>query len=649
MSAFRLAGIFGHGMVLQRGCAIRVFGFGEPGAVVTVSLDEDESSSQAGADGRWMVELPARAAGGPFVMTARFGGSEIVFSDVWIGDVWLCSGQSNMARALRTAHTAAEDIPKANYPKIRLCKVAGSPSAEPCADVAVNWSVCTPASVVGFSAVGYYFGREVHQATNVPIGLIDCSVGGSPIEAWMSLDALEACPAAARVLAWRRESERDEAVHPDDPARALAEWEAEAKALFDAPAPRMEAPSHENLEGPWRRITGPYFFGLAWYEREFLLPDAWAGREILLHLDPAQFSDCVFLNGREIGRTCQQGPADPGVSRRYVIPKGLLKPGKNTLGVRLMVRKDLPCARPDAGRQWLRCPALGERLFLDGGWRAGVEREFRPKPQSRHQPKDRSAYLFNGFIHPILSISLRGMIWYQGEANVAHCEEYAELFPALIRSWRALWGLGDVPFYYVQLPNLKEPPGAPRFGRWAGMREAQRGALRLPNTAMAVTIDVGEAEDIHPANKKAVGRRLALLALARTYREELRERNPSALPRHDSGPVLRKAVWEGNLVRLFFDHAEAGLFNGPAGLVSGFACSDDEGRPLPVSASLSGNTVVIACGRSEALGGLAYAWEDNPKACLCNAEGLPAAPFRLTRKMIDGESIPATGSLMAAY
>ncbi len=482
----RLPHVLGDHMVVQQGMEIPVWGWTEPGAEVTVRMGEAEVKTTADADGRWKVALPARKAGGPYTIVVR-GANTIELKDVLVGEVWVCSGQSNMQFALRAARDAEKEIAAANYPNIRLFTVPRRPALEPQDDCDGAWAPCTPQTAANFSAVAYFFGRALHEHLKVPVGLIHTSWGGTPSEAWTSPETV------AKVEAFRPIVERFERQIATY-AQRLKQWEA----------------TKEQRLARWK---------------------------------------AAVEKAKAAGR---RPPRRPG-----------------------------------------------------------------PPPDPRLHPH-RPSVLFNGMIAPLLPLRIRGAIWYQGESNASRAYQYRTIFPAMIEDWRRHWKEGDFPFLFVQLANFRARKDQPGESDWAELREAQTMALRLPKTGMAVIIDIGEANNIHPKNKQDVGKRLALAALAIAYGEDITY----------SGPIYKSMKIEGGKIRLFFDHVDGGLVAKGGGPLKGFAIAGEDRKWVWADARIEGDTVVVSSPKVPQPVAVRYAWADNPDCNLYNKAGLPASPFR---------------------
>lgn len=486
----KLADIFSNGMVLQQQMPVTVWGEAAPGEAVSVELAGSKANTKADAEGQWRVKLPALKAGGPHTMNVT-GQNQLSVTDVLVGEVWLCSGQSNMEWTIKGTllpEVSAKVIAEADYPQIRVLTVPRRPSLTPEKSLGGTWQVCNPQNAPGFSATGYFFGREIHKKLNVPVGLIVSAVGGTPSESWTPLVALEKDPAYPAIAAL---------------------WE---KRLADYPAAKKR------------------------YDEE-------------------------------------------------IIPK----------------------------------------------WQAAVEKakaEGKPLPRKPSPPygpehNHRPSVLFNAMIAPMIPYTLRGVTWYQGESNadtVERAMQYYSLFPTMIRDWRARWGQGELPFLFVQLANFKDVQTQPvEPTAWPFLREAQTKTLALPNTGMALAIDINdEPANIHPRNKEEVGRRLALAALAQVYGQKIAY----------SGPMYAGMAAEGGKIRLRFNHAEGLTARSAESKLTGFAIAGADGKFVWADAVVDGQTVVVSSPEVSTPTAVRYGWAMSPIGNLYNGAGLPASPFR---------------------
>lgn len=627
----RLAAIFGDGMVLQRDQPITLWGWADPGEPLRVALAGREARTVAAADGRFRLRLAPVPAGGPHVLTLR-GRSDLVLRDVWLGDVWLASGQSNMEWSVADAAQAEREIAAARWPQIRHVKVARRASLQPEADLApVAWQPALPATVAGFSAVGYFFARELHRATGVPIGIVNASWGGTHIETWTRPQAALADPELAALMRdMPRSNEAYRTVHQRRQWGIAQRWqgpgEPEQRPAATWADPALDDSAWRTLEVPrvWEQQGLEGFDGHVWYRRTVELPALQAAGAAELYLGAVDDCDETWVNGVRLGGNCEWDQP-----RHYRLPAGLLKPGRNVIAVRVTDHIGDGGFHGDPARPKL-VTAAGE-WSLAGAWRARVE-----APIERNAPmaNDLPTLAWNGMLQPLQGLGLRGVIWYQGESNVPRAARYAAAFQSLITDWRQAFGQPRLPFYFVQLASFLPLADNTLAGSpWAELRDAQRQALALPHTGMAVAIDIGDADDIHPRNKQEVGRRLALQALRDAYGRRLGAQ----------GPQLRQVQREAGALRVCFD-APAGLAVRGDGPIAGFAVADDTGPFQPAVASLEGRCVRLRSAAVAQPTVLRYAWLDNAmQANLIGRDGLPVAPLRTDRRPLltrDGRFTP---------
>ena len=612
------ASLFCDHAVLQQGQPIPVWGTADSGEKITVSL-AGETASTVAQDGKWSVRLPPLTAGGPHVLTIA-GRNRVEISDVLIGEVWVCGGQSNMERQLglregqKPIRNWQAEAEAANFPQIRHFGVAQHLAVEPQARVDGQWLVCTPQTAPEFTAIGFFFGRALHLARGTPIGLIHSSWGGTPAEAWTSREGLlhipEMADAIARLDQFRHdpgaarkayEQDLDRWFEVNDPgSKSGSSWSADALDIKTWPVMRLPA--------LWETAGLPDFDGVVWFRREVEVPAAWSGRELELHLGAIDDADTTWVNGRIVG-----GLNVWNTPRVYRLPADLLKPGRNIIAVRVLDTGGGGGLWGNGDSMRLSCvDNPSESIALDGEWRYRASANLHDAPPPPVDPAvspGSPAVLYNGMIAPLLPYAIRGVIWYQGEANAGQARLYRRLFPNLVADWRAAWGQGDFPFLYVQIAPFKEMPPE--------IREAQRLSLaKIPNSAMAVTIDVGDADDIHPADKRPVGERLALAARALAYGEKLEY----------SGPLFESFRIEGRRAVLTFSHLGGGLV-ARGGALQGFTLTGADKVFHPAQATIVGDQVVVSADEVPAPVAVRYAWANVPEGNLFNAAGLPASPF----------------------
>jgi len=635
----KLASIFTDNMVLQRDIAAPVWGLAAPGESVRVSFVGQTKETQAAADGTWQVKLaPLQASRQPAELTVA-GKNKIVLKNVLVGEVWICSGQSNMEMGIGQVNNAAAEIADANKPTIRLFMVPNATSMTPKRDVtgAAAWLVCSPATVAsngwkGFSAAGYFFGRELNKDLDVPVGLIEPDWGGTPAQAWTPLAALEAVPALAHyvddVKKLSAASAEDAAKQEKERARLAAEMEQRAVdpgnqgALDGWQNADVNPKSWEKVKVPNGWFTDKNVYGSVWFRRDVDVPAAWAGKDLTLNLGIVDDYDTTYFNGQKIGATGKETQDWWTVKRSYTVPGALVKTGPNTIAVRIFNDYMSGGFTSGADAISLAGPAGTDKpaINLAGTWVRKIEKAIKTFPVSGSQPKLQNcgACLYNAMIAPLVPFAIRGAIWYQGESNAGQAYEYRTLFPTMIQSWRNVWNQGEFPFYFVQLANFMPAVDQPAESAWAELREAQSMTLATTNTGMAVIIDIGDAKDIHPKNKQEVGRRLALNALAKTYGKTVEY----------AGPVVDSVKIENGAVRIAFSHAEGGLKARDDQPLKGFAICGADKKFVWADARIDGSAVVVSSPTVAAPVAVRYAWANNPACNLINADGLPASPFR---------------------
>jgi sialate O-acetylesterase len=615
--------LFCDNMVLQRDIEAPVWGWAQPGQEVTVSMCGKTATATAGADGKWMAKLGPFAAGGPFTLKVS-GPHEVTLKNVMAGDVFICSGQSNMQMAVASSNNADAEIAGATNSSIRLFSVPNVIAYEPQELVNGSWAVCSPQTIPWFTAAGYFFGRTLQEDLKIPIGLINSSWGGTIAEAWVSGDALKReMPDFRQAVAEVEQVAADARLGAVDMDKKLAEWYA-ANDPGSAAMPGWADPALDDSDWKTMRLPSAWedqgldFDGIVWFRGELWVPDDWAGKDLTLSLGPIDDKDTTFVNGVQVGRLDQYNQP-----RVYTIPGKLVKRGLNVIAIRVLdtggiggingLPLQMPCeltGHPEAGT-----------IELATAWRYKTSRamaEVTPVPvQAAGDNPNISTVLYNAMIAPLVPYGIKGAIWYQGESNAGRAEQYARLLPTLIRDWRARFGVGDFEFGIVHLANFMGQDGAPADDPWPNLRWAQYlTTKRVPNAVLALAIDIGDAADIHPKNKQEVGRRLALGFLATTYHK----------PIAYSGPEYRSMVVAGDKIRVSFDHANGGLV-AKGGKLTGFAVAGADGKYVWADAVIDGDTVVVSSPQVPAPVSVRYAWSNNPVCNLYNQADLPAIPF----------------------
>lgn len=615
----RLPRLVSEGMVVQRNKPIAIWGWASPRENVTVQFHDQQRKTTADKAGRWRVEFASEAAGGPYQLKLK-GRNEIILNDILVGEVWVCSGQSNMEWPLSAARDAEAEMKAANYPQIRQFLVQKAVSAKPEEDVkGGDWKSCSPATSGNFTAVGYFFARDLYEKLRVPIGLINTSWGGTHSETWTSREAFASSPEFKDMIARMPVLDLDQLAKEKQ-----AEQVAKLKAMnIELPAkdvdrwkdPAYESATWNEMELPslWEQRGLPEFDGVVWFRKTISLSAADAVDGAVLELGPIDDSDLTYVNGVRIGETLGKY----NEHRVYRLPPGVLKQGSNTIAVRV---EDTGGGGGLYGKpeQMYLLAASGAKHSLAGQWKFSIEQV---AGSAAVGPNSYPTLLYNAMLHPLLPARIAGVIWYQGESNAGRAYQYRTAFPLMINDWRVHWKQGDFPFYFVQLASFNAGHGTSEKGStWAELREAQTMTLTLPRTGMAVTTDIGEADDIHPRNKQDVGKRLAALALKNDYGQDIIA----------SGPAYKSMKVEGNKVRVSLTDVGSGLMaKDKYGYLRGFEVAGSDRKFYYAKASIEGNEVVVTCDKVENPVAVRFAWADNPEdANLFNKEGFPAVPFR---------------------
>lgn len=617
----RVPRLISDGMVLQRDKPLTIWGWAKAGEKITVRFNRKSYKAVADAGGNWRVALPAMRAGGPFSMDI-VGSNQLTIKDIMLGDVWFCSGQSNMVHQLNIHDvTYAREIAQANDPQIRQFWVPTLTNLQgPQRDLPDGqWKAAVGEDVRPFSAVAYFFAKKLHQQYNVPIGIINASVGGTPIEAWMSEAGFSDLPNLKATI----DKNKDTAyVNSQNRRPAAANRPAPPVDLGTAGTTKWFEPAY--VPKGWRPINMPGYWedqglkdlnGVVWYRREVDVPASMTGKAAKVFLGRIVDADELYINGRQVGRTTYMYP-----QRRYNVPADLLKAGKNTFVIRVTNTAGKGGFVPDKPYSLF---AGTDTVDLKGTWQYKVGTAYRPMSGggfggglvAQNQP----TALYNAMVAPEIQYAIKGFCWYQGESNAGRPQEYQALQTALINDWRQRWNQGPLPFLYVQLPGFMDYNYQPSESGWAVLREAQLNALAVPNTAMAVAIDLGEWNDIHPDNKKDVGERLALAAQKLAYNETLVY----------SGPTYQSATVNGNNIVVNFTNVGGGLTTNDGEPLGDFAIAGSDKKFVWANARIDGNTVVVSSDEVPSPQYVRYAWADNPvHPNLYNKEGLPAPPFR---------------------
>jgi sialate O-acetylesterase len=630
----RLPALVSEGMVLQRDSRINIWGWASPGEKVCIKFNHNTWSTVTDSKGNWIIALPPMKAGGPFIMEVK-GENSITVENIMIGDVWFCSGQSNMVLPMeRVKERYPDEIKNANYPEIRNFFI---PTASDVTKVHDDlppgkWISASPENVLGFGAVTYFFAKSICEEYKIPIGIINASVGGTPIEAWISEEGLKEIPQ----YAGRVERFRDTAfMNPIIRAATRRRIEAGQN------PPMAQKIVDKGLSGPipwyditylperWHKFWLPGYWddqgvkglnGVVWFRKEINVPASMTGKPAKLFMGRIVDADNVYVNGVLSGSITYQYPP-----RRYNLPSGLLKPGKNLIVIKVTNNGGKGGFVPDKPYYLV---AGNDSIDLRGDWLYKVGQVFRPVvfDPGRNNPaltmQNEPTGLYNTLVGPVINYSIKGFLWYQGETNTVKPKEYQQLLPALINDWRKKWRQGTLPFLFVQLANYMEVQYLPSESQWAELRFSQLKSLSVPNTAMAVTIDAGEWNDIHPLEKKVIGERLALAARKLAYGNDKIEY---------SGPVYKSCVKEGDSISIDFNHIGSGLTIKGGGDLYYFTIAGADRKFVWADAKIINNHVIVRSDEIKDPVYVRYAWADNPEgANLYNMEGLPASPFEAT-------------------
>jgi sialate O-acetylesterase len=618
----RLPKLISDGMVLQRDTKVKIWGWATPDEKVTINFNGKKYITTTDKNGKWKITLAKMKAGGPYSMGIN-ATNNITLKDILIGDVWMCGGQSNMVLPMKRVEVLYDDeIASSENPYIRHFFVPERYDfGKPREDLkSGKWKSANPENVLNFTATGYFFAKALYEKYKVPIGLINASIGGTPIDAWMSEDALKDFPASYEMAKKFKDSAYVNKIIRDDKSR-IYKWYSLVKQLDSGYAdpqktwfnPDYDASSWPTMELPtfWEDEGLENVDGVVWFRKEFDVPASFVGKPARLFMGRIVDADSVYINGEFVGTISYQYPP-----RIYDVPANLLKTGKNIIVIRVINNigkggfiKDKPYKL-----------VVGEQeIDLKGRWQYKLGAKMEPllgQTFIQYKPSG----LYNGMIAPLSNYRIKGVIWYQGESNAWEPLEYRKMFPALINNWRQKWNEGDLPFLFVQLPNFMETRDEPSESNWALLREAQLMTLSVSNTGMAVTIDIGEWNDIHPLNKKDVGIRLALAARKVAYGEK------------DivySGPVYKCMKIKENKIIVAFTNIGGGLVVKGGGELKTFAICGPDKKFIWAKAKIEDNKVIVWSDSISDPVAVRYAWADNPEgANLYNKEGLPASPFR---------------------
>lgn len=612
----KLPRIFSDNMVLQRDKPIKVWGWADKNETVEVSFLDQQKKVKADKNGNWTILLTPVSHGGPYTMQVKGKNNSITFQNILIGEVWLCSGQSNMEWQVKSSMNAKSEISNADFPEIRSFNVVKDLDMKPKSDLKGSWEVCSPATVGDFSAVAYFFARKLYQELNVPIGIINSSWGGTDIETWTSPESFSKLGDIFK--------ERYKALNITDFDKFAKESEEGKKAFTQA---MLNDPGvAESWFNPtlntstWKKMQVPKLWdgelgsvdGILWFRYALTLPESVEGKSGTIRLGPIDDNDVTWINGIKVGETNGYN-----INRSYAVPANVLKAGQNIITVKIV---DNAGGGGLYGKpEDLTLDAGGKSYPLAGEWLYKVAVSNKAFNYVEFSPNMYSSLLYNAMINPIIQYPIKGAIWYQGENNAGQAYNYRTLFPNMITDWRTKWGY-EFPFYWVQLANFMAKDDVPQDSDWAELREAQSMTLSLPKTGEAVITDIGEANDIHPRNKQDVGLRLALNALNKDY---------GKTDIIYSGPTFKSMEVDGDKAIISFNNIGKGLKStSKYGYIEGFAIAGADNKFVWAKAYIEGDKVIVYSDNISKPVSVRYSWSNNPDVNLFNSEGLPAAPFR---------------------
>lgn len=607
--------LFSDGMVLQRNKPIPVWGFADANEKIEVHFKQQIQKITADKNGKWMLKLSAEKAGGPFELII-IGKNKISIKNVLVGEVWICSGQSNMEFQVFKTKNAKEEIADSNYPMIRHFGVAQDLGGKPKDDLkAGKWEVSSKETVGNFTAVGYYFAKKIYAELKIPIGIINTSWGGTNVETWTSREAFQNSPDFKAMIA------DVPTLNVDSISKLYAKQMKErVERIQGTPVSLENENTFKELtfnDTSWGELYTPSLWenqplgdldGVVWMRKTITLSAEDIKNKAILSLSKIDDEDITYVNGIEVGKNSQYD-----LKRVYEIPANILKEGKNVIAVRIVDNSGGGGIYGEATD--LKLTLGNKNIPLDGNWKFKVV-----VVKTSLSPNSYPSLLYNAMVNPLVPYGIQGVLWYQGEANVWRAKEYKKSFPLLIQDWRTKFKQGDFPFYFVQLSTFNEQNGNSKVGsRWAELREAQSETLKVPNTGMAVTTDIGNAKDIHPTNKQDVGLRLAAIALNNIYGKK----------QVYSGPVYKSQEVKGNQIILTFDSIGSGLLTPNNDELKGFEIAGVDKVFHSAKAKIKDNKIIVSSDQVQNPIAVHYGWaDDDSEINLFNKEKFPASPFR---------------------
>lgn len=609
--------VFADNMMFQRNKPIKIWGAASKGEAIQIVFNNATKKTKADKNGKWQVELPSIPEGGPYALSVHGKANSVEVKNILIGDIWFCSGQSNMEMPINgwgQVYNFEQEVKDADYPQIRTFNVEKAISTIAQDDVNGQWLVCSPNTAANFSATAYFFARKLYNELNIPIGIINSSWGGTDIEPWISRKSFDAL------------SDEFKDKYPD---LGIADFdtfinenntrgEKYYQALNNDPGLIEEwyASYHFNWESmivpeAWSQNHLDKVDGIVWFQQSIELPKGIENKTATISLGGIDDNEVTWINGHEVGRTDGYDK-----ERIYTIAKGVLKEGENTITVRVFDGSGNGGMYSSVDKFFIKTD--DEKFNIAGQWKYKEAVTNIQYNYTSLSANSLPSLLYNGMVSPLLNMPVQGVIWYQGENNANEAYNYRMLFPTLINDWRKQWDNAELPFYWVQLANFMAKDAVPSQSAWAELREAQNMALVLPHTGQAVITDIGDTNDIHPRNKQDVGLRLALIALNKDY----------AKGNEYSGPRYLSHTIETNKIIVQLSNAEELNLTNKYGYIEGFAIAAQDGKFEWAKANLQGNKIVVYSDKVQNPVAVRYGWSNNPDVDIYNSANLPLAPFR---------------------
>jgi len=624
----KLPALISDSMILQRNQKVNIWGWSLKGEPVNIFFNQKTYKAVPDKDNKWTLTLPeTKASDKTYTLKITTQHDTIEIKEIVFGDVWVCSGQSNMEFTMQNLSTKyAAEIANSDNPFIREFQVVKQYSTLPKTSFSGSWKRANPTNILQFSGVAYFMAKNLFEKYKVPIGVVNTSWGGTPAEAWTSEEGLKDFSNFIEKLPMLKDSAYINNTKKKD--RDVSDkWYNEVKLKDEGSNGGNNWAAYDLNVSDWKTMNAPGYWenqgakdvdGVVWVRKEIMVTREMLGKKAVLELGKLDDNDTTYINGIKVGFTSSKH-----LFRSYNLPEGVLKEGKNVIAIRLLDTDGNGGFEPDKKYQLI----IGNKnIDLSGAWKYKIGVAVSPLPKNTftilwNQP----TFLYNGMIAPLIPYTIKGAAWYQGESNSAKPEEYKKLLPALITDWRNKWKQGDFPFLIVQLPNYMDSKNVPEESKWAEMREAQSlAASSLKNCGLAVTIDLGEAHDVHPLNKKDVGYRLALAAENIAYHEK------SIVY---SGPVYESMKVVNNKIELTFSNIGSGLIANDGKELTRFAIAGADKKFVWAKATIVGDKVIVESHEVSNPVAVRYAWANNPIGCnLYNKEGLPASPFRTDRE-----------------